>query len=124
MENNENINNVVIGKRIRAIRTRKGLSQSKLSELIDTTPTYMSYVENGQKGLSLETFIRLANALNSTADEILIDCLENTVKASNHEFAAVIADCTEYEKRVLLDVITATKAALREYAPRFVFPRR
>ena len=124
MENNENINNVVIGKRIRAIRTRKGLSQSKLSELIDTTPTYMSYVENGQKGLSLETFIRLANALNSTADEILIDCLENTVKASNHEFATVIADCTEYEKRVLLDVITATKVALREYAPRFVFPRR
>ena len=124
MENNENINNVVIGKRIRAIRTRKGLSQSKLSELIDTTPTYMSYVENGQKGLSLETFIRLANALNSTADEILIDCLENTVKASNHEFAPVIADCTEYEKRVLLDVITATKVALREYAPRFVFPRR
>lgn len=119
----ENIN-LVIGKRIRAIRKRKGLSQSKLSELIDITPTYMSYVENGLKGLSLDSFIKLANALNSTADEILLDCIENTVKASNHEFAAVITDCSEYEKRILLDVITAVKASLRENAERFVYPRR
>lgn len=116
--------NIVIGKRIRAIRKRKGLSQSALSELIDTSPTYMSYVENGQKGLSLETFIRVANALNATADELLLDCLENTVKASNHEFAAVIFDCSDYEKRVLFDVITATKQALRDNAERFVFTRR
>ena len=116
--------NIVIGKRIRNLRKRKGLSQATLSELIDTTPTYISYVENGQKGLSLETFIRLANALNVTADEILLDCLENTVKVSNHEFASVIFDCSDYEKHVLIDVVTATKQALRDNAQRIAFYRR
>ena len=116
--------NKVIGVRIKAIRRKKGLSQSRLCDLINMNPSYISYVESGQKGLSLESFVRLANALNSTADELLQDCLENTVRTSNHEFAAIIFDCSDYEKRVLLDVVTATKATLRENAARFVFPRR
>ncbi|MGM9685046.1 MAG: helix-turn-helix domain-containing protein [Bacteroidaceae bacterium] len=116
--------NKVIGKRIKAVRTKKGLSQSKLCDLINMNPSYISYVENGQKGLSLDSLIRLANALNATADELLQDCLENTVKTSNHEFAAILFDCSDYEKRVLLDVVTAAKTSLRENASRFVFPRR
>ena len=45
--------NKVIGKRIKAIRRKKGLSQSKLCDLINMNPSYISYVENGQKCLSL-----------------------------------------------------------------------
>ncbi len=52
--------------------------------------------------MSLDTFVSIANALQVSADELLKDSIENTIKVSNHEFAAVIADCNEYEKRVLL----------------------
>lgn len=38
-----------IGKRIRLIRHRRRLSQAMLSELIDKTPSYISYIENGFK---------------------------------------------------------------------------
>lgn len=107
-------NYISIGQKIKAIRKRKGLSQLNLSELIDRSPTYISYIEGGIKSMSLDTFILLANALNTTADELLMDNLENTIKVSNHEFARLLSDCSDYEIRILFDVITATKASIRE----------
>ena len=108
------LNYISIGQKIKAIRKREGLSQLTLSELIDRSPTYVSYIERGIKSMSLDTFILLANALNTTADELLINNLKNTIKVSNHEFAALLSDCSDNERRFLLDVTIATKKALRE----------
>ena len=41
------LNFVQIGKHIGEIRKRRGLSQQKLSEIIDKSPTYISYIEGG-----------------------------------------------------------------------------
>ena len=108
------LNYISIGQKIKSIRTRKGFSQLNLSEMIDRSPTYISYIESGIKSMSLDTFVLLANALNVTADELLMDNLENTIKVSNHKFAALLTDCSDYEIRVLLDIIIAAKKSLRE----------
>lgn len=107
-------NNISIGQKIKVIRKRKGYTQAALSELINRSPTYISYIESGFKSMSLDTFVSIANALNATADELLEDSLENTVKVSNHEFAAILSDCSDYEKKVLFDVVSATKQSLRD----------
>ena len=52
-----------IGKHIREIRQRNNLSQAMLSELVDKTPSYISYIESGIKSMSLDTFVLIANAL-------------------------------------------------------------
>lgn len=103
-----------LGKRIQLYRKRRGITQQDLAEHIDCSTTHISYCETGRKNMSLETFVCLANALHVTADELLVDSLENTVKVSNHEFSALLNDCSEYEKHVLLDVLTATKESLRD----------
>jgi transcriptional regulator with XRE-family HTH domain len=108
------LNYISIGQKLKTIRKRKGLSQLALSELIDRSPTYISYIEGGIKSMSLDTFILLVNALNITADELLADNLENTIKVSNHEFATLLSDCNDYERRILFDIITATKNSIRE----------
>lgn len=64
--------------------------------------------------MSLDTLVSIANALQVSSDELLVDCLENTVKASSHSFATILADCSEYERRVLEDIIAVAKASLRE----------
>ena len=108
------VNNLAIGKRIQNIRERRGLSQFSLSELVDLSPGYISYIETGVKSMSLDTLVSIANALQVSSDELLVDCLENTVKASSHSFATILADCSEYERRVLEDIIAVAKASLRE----------
>jgi transcriptional regulator with XRE-family HTH domain len=109
------LNYISVGKKIKAIRKKRGLSQMKLAERAELSPTYISYIENGIKSMSLEAFVRIANALNVTADELLSDSLENTIKVSNHEFTTLLNDCTHHEKRVLHDIVTAAKKSLREH---------
>lgn len=107
-------NTIAIGKRIQTVRKRRGLSQLTLAELVDRSQVYISYIETGTKSMTLETFVALANVLQVSADELLVDCLENTVRVSNHSFASILADCSEYERRVLEDIVRASKATLRE----------
>ena len=109
------LNYILLGKRIRNIRKRKGVTQAALAEKINCSPSYISYVENGSKGLSLDSLIQIANVLNISTDDILIDSLVNTIKVSNQEFADLVADCSEYEIRILLEVVHSTKNALREH---------
>ena len=109
------LNYILLGKRIQNIRKGKEVTQAKLAEKINCSPSYISYLENGSKGLSLETLIRIANVLNVSTDDLLIDSLINTTKVSNHKFADLIADCSEYELRILLEVVESTKNALREH---------
>ncbi len=107
------INYVALGKRIREARKKRGLTQVDLSEKTFCTASYLSYIENGTKCISLELLIDVANELNVSADMLLFDCLANTVTASNHAFAEILNDCSEYEKLVLLETAVALKSAIR-----------
>ena len=107
------LNNFALGKKIRHYRKKRGLSQSSLSELIDKSPTYLSYVESGLRCISLDTMVDLANALNVTSDALLKDSLVNSSLAMNNEFAAVLGDCSEYEQKILLEVLLAVKSSIR-----------
>ena len=107
------VNYIRLGRRIKSIRKKCGLSQLKLSELIDRTPSFISHIEQGQKNMSLDTLVLIANALHVGADELLIDSLEASVINGEYEFSGILTDCTEYEKRVLIDSTEEIKNALR-----------
>ena len=117
------VNYISMGQKIKTIRKRRGLTQIALAEEIERSATYISYIEGGSKSMSLDTFVLIVNALNATADELLLDSLENTVLVSNHVFSSVLTDCSDYEKKVLYDVIVATKQSLRENRPFYRFRR-
>ena len=110
-------NYIKLGKRVRSLRKKRGLTQMDLAESIDRATTYISYIENGRKSMSLDTFVAIANALHVSADELLKDSLDTTVIVTNHELSSLLEDCSEYERRVLTDVIEATKATLRSNRP-------
>ena len=50
------LNNYAFGKSIRYFRKKRGLSQSYLSELIDKSPSYISYVESGLRCIEQTCF--------------------------------------------------------------------
>ena len=107
-------NYVSSGKRIFYARTKRGLTQAKLAEATGLSTVFISNLETGDKCASLESFVSIANALNYSADELLIDNLTNTVKASNHAFAGLLSDCSEFEKRLLYDILCSAKQSVRE----------
>lgn len=74
------INYILLGQRIRAFRTKKGITQMELAERIDRSAAYMSYVETAYKSCSLDTLVMVANELNVSTDDLLIDSLTNTIR--------------------------------------------
>ena len=71
------MNGTSIGKRIRACREEKGWSQEEFAERIGLSVTYTGMIERGERVPKLETFIRIANTLGTSADVLLADVLDS-----------------------------------------------
>lgn len=55
---------------VRHHRTRAGLTQAQLAELVDRQPGAIQNIENGKAGPTFETLVRLVRALNIDAVEL------------------------------------------------------
>ena len=60
-----------IGERIRAERKRQKLTQGCLSEMVEISESFMGHIERGTRTLSIETLVKLANALNLGIEYII-----------------------------------------------------
>ena len=55
------------GRRVRALREERALSQERLAELADMHRTYLSSLERGQRNVGLDNILALARALGVSA---------------------------------------------------------
>ena len=62
---------LVLGLRIRTIRTNLGLSQEDLGELSGLHRTYIGGIERGERNVSLENIVRIAKTLGVTPSDLL-----------------------------------------------------
>lgn len=59
------------GRQLQKYRNLVGYSQEDLAERIECSPIFISYIERGQKSPSIDTLVKLSNALNVSADVLL-----------------------------------------------------
>ena len=60
-----------LGRRVRVQRKQHHLTQEALAEQIDISDSFMGHIERGTRSVSLETLIKLANALNISVEYLL-----------------------------------------------------
>ena len=70
---NKNIDYLALGKRIRAIRKEKNISQEKLGELCSLSSAHIGHIERGTRIPSLETLCRISAELKVSIDSLLFD---------------------------------------------------
>lgn len=63
--------NKEIGLRVRQLRESKHLSREKFSENINISPQFLAEIENGNKGMSFATLIKMCNFLSVSIDYII-----------------------------------------------------
>lgn len=107
------LNYKIVGKNIKQARKKLKLSQETLAEIIDKSPSYISYIETGKKCLSLETLVDIANALKVSADDLLSFNIEHRHEVKS-EFSSILEKCSTYEKKVITDVAKALKQSLKD----------
>ena len=105
-----------IGKRIKIARIKADLTQERLAEMVEISPTHMSNIETGTTRVSLTSIVSLANALSVTVDDLLCDSVVKSKVQFEKDIAGIIADCDEYEIRMVKDMAQALKETLRRDA--------
>ena len=84
-----------IGIRIKVARESKKLTQEGLAELIGLTNNYISNIERARSKPSIETLIKICNALEVTPDYILLDSVFVSKEYIVDEIAVKLKRCTK-----------------------------
>lgn len=105
-----------IGKRIKIARIKVDLTQEKLAEMIELSPTHLSNIETGTTRVSLSTIVSLANALSVSVDDLLCDSVIKSKVQFEKDIKDILQDCDDYEIRILKDMMESMKATLRRDA--------
>ena len=88
-----------IGPRIKAARERKGITQESLAEIVNLSPMHVSVIERGVKPPKLETLIKIANALDVSADELLQDVVAFSTHALSGSLSQLVDDLPKNEQQ-------------------------
>ena len=103
-----------IGKRIKIARIRKGLSQEETASQSGISSKHMSNIETGRTKPSLPALIAIANVLDTSVDFFLCDNVLKSEHILNNEANRLFSDCDDYETRIMLNILLATKTSLRD----------
>lgn len=94
-----------IGKNIRTYRIKRKLRQEDLAEITDLSVTYIGMVERGEKIPALETFIKILNALEVSADIILADVLKVGYEIKGSLLTEQLSALSTTDREKVFDVI-------------------
>ncbi|MGD0229834.1 MAG: helix-turn-helix transcriptional regulator [Syntrophorhabdales bacterium] len=97
----------LIGKRIKEARQAKGLSQEALSEKIGMSAKYLSSVERGKENPTLDTLIKLADALEVEASELFNYQHERSPEELRQLISHLMDKGHDEKLRLMAKIITA-----------------
>lgn len=94
-----------VGQRIKEAREAKGFTQEDLAAIVDLSPTHVSVIERGLKVAKLDTFVAIANALDVSADALLIDVVTHSTESAANELSVLLKKLPMKEKRKILKAV-------------------
>lgn len=105
-----------IGKRIKIARIRADLTQEKLAEIVNLSPSHLSNIETGTTKVSLVTIVNLANALAVTVDDLLCDNLIKARIQFENDIQQLLDSCDDLDIRIVKDLLSSIIKTLKNDA--------
>ena len=96
---------ISVGRRIAQARMDKRYSQAMLAEKANISVSHLSNIERGRKSLSAEVLLRIAEALQVSADGILFTDIPKVHKEIERQIDDPLNTCTAREKEFILKLI-------------------
>jgi transcriptional regulator with XRE-family HTH domain len=100
-----------LGARVRALRKARGLTQEQLAERAGISAHFVSALERGVKGATLETLAALSTAFEITLSEMLLAVDRSPPRELARIEAAIAGRSLEVQRRILRLVEDALRIA-------------
>lgn len=98
-------NNVAIGKRVKQFRISAKLNQNQLAERAEIDSNNLSRIERGLITPTLETVLKLSNALQITPNDILLESYDVPANLLDSEIARLIGDMSTAKRQKVIEYI-------------------
>ena len=99
-----------IGQRIRTQREFLGFTRDGLAEKLGVSVNFCSDIELGKKGMSIETLVKMAQALHVSTDYIVLGKSEiNDTRSISVLLESCDASKTPYLEEIIKNFLLATK---------------
>lgn len=97
----KNIDYKAIGNRIKEGRKKAGITQERLSEIIDVSPSYISEIERGTSICSLAVLVNISEILSLNLDTLVNGITPNNADTS---FSEILHDIPNKNQKLYIDI--------------------
>lgn len=104
----------LVGSRIRDARINRRMSQADLAAKANISLPHVSNIEKGKTSMKLETFIRIIEALQVSADSLLRPDVPEVRSLYQSEFDELLADCSPKELDSILKIVRELKSTMAD----------
>lgn len=98
---------IVLGRRLRESRIKRGYTQKALAKKADIGEVYLGEIERGLKMPSMNIFIKLIEALDISADYILRDELTSGGTYIFDEITEKLKNLNPQQRKTAVDILDA-----------------
>ena len=99
--------NTLLGQRIREQRKEKGWTIEQFAERVELSANYVGDLERGVKIPKLETFIRIVEVLDVSADVLIRDSVSSASHVADDELSKKLSQLTPGQKKAAIDILNA-----------------
>lgn len=110
------MNYKALGDKIRKQRQRMNLTQEKLAEKIDISESFMGHIERGDRKLSIDTLVKIAQELDISIDYLLLDTIKLEPGAYLNEIVTTLGQKNKKQVKALLSVVKLLAENLDKWA--------
>jgi transcriptional regulator with XRE-family HTH domain len=102
------------GQRLKTVRKEKGMTQIELAELASIGNKYISNIERGKVSISMDTFMKLVNALQVSPNYLLKDSVSFSYSMEDEEQHLVFQEYGRVKTERLLYMLDSLYSYMRE----------
>lgn len=105
-----------LGDKIRRQRQQKNLTQEKLAEKVDISESFMGHIERGDRKLSIDTLVKIAQELDISIDYLLLDTIKMEPDVYLNEIVSTLGKKNKKQVKALLNVVKLLAENLDKWA--------
>ena len=95
----------IIGNNVKAIRLSRGITQEQMAEQLNRSVNFVSLIELGKSGMSVETIIAICNILDISSESIFKGLIDYNLKENDRYILENISSLNNRDKKIVTDLI-------------------
>lgn len=99
------MNRTILGKRLREERIHCNMTQEQVAEYINVSTTYIGLIERGERSVTLEKLISLAECFHVTVDYLLADNLPLADSIQDKMLLSLWHSANEQQRSMILSLV-------------------